>query len=149
MKLEEELKMQFKSPYDKAMLNIIFTGAWMSESFNQFLKPFGLSSQQFNVLRILRGQKGKPAPLYLIQERMVHRSSNATRLVDKLLLKGLVQREQDESNRRKIEITITQKALKLLDQIEEKHKYFRQSLHDKINKKEAELLAKLLDKIRE
>jgi len=148
MKLEDELKMQFKSPFDKAVLNIIFTGAWLSENFNQFLKPFGVSSPQFNVLRILRGQKGNPIPLYSIRERMVHHSSNATRLVDKLLLKGLVQREQNESNRRKIELTITQKGLKLLDEIEENHRGYRQKLHDMLNKNEAESLSDILDKIR-
>ena len=104
MKLEDELKMRFKTPHDRALLSTVFTGVWLTDRFNRFLKQFGLSEQQFNVLRILRGQKGKPANLFLIQERMVHRMSNATRLVEKLRQKALVERVVCEEDRRKVEI---------------------------------------------
>jgi len=149
MKLEQELKMDFKSRHEKAMLNIIFTGVWLTNNLSTHLKPSGISHQQFNVLRILRGQKGNPVNLYLIQERMVHRSSNTTRLVQKLLDKGLVNRLQDENNRRKIEITITQKGVELLDDFELIHEKYRNTIHKKMNAKEAGFLAEILDKLRE
>jgi DNA-binding MarR family transcriptional regulator len=148
MKLEDELKMKFASAKARAGLNVIFTGAWLSERFNQLLKPFGISEQQYNVLRILRGQKGKPANLFTIQERMVHRMSNATRLVEKLRLKGYVERQICEENRRKIEVTITQKGLDLIDEIEPKAVVSNKKLHSRMTKQEAELLGDVLDRIR-
>ena len=148
MKLEEELKMKFKSPAQRAGLNVIFTGAWMSERFNRLLKPFGISEQQFNVLRILRGQKGQPANLYTIQERMVHRMSNATRLVEKLRSKGYVERQICEENRRKIEVTITQKGMELLESIEPIAKASNREVHGRLTKEEAQTLGDLLDKMR-
>ena len=148
MKLEDELQMRFKTPHDRALLSIIFTGAWLTGRFNRFLKPFGLSEQQFNVLRILRGQKGKPANLFLVQERMVHRMSNATRLVEKLRQKGLVERVVCEENRRKVEITITNKGRKLLSRIDEAHREYAGELGTGLTKKEAGLLGDLLEKVR-
>ncbi|MDX5435995.1 MAG: MarR family transcriptional regulator, partial [Pontibacter sp.] len=96
----------------------MFTGEWLMARVDSLLKPYDISSQQYNVLRILRGQQGKPLNLYAIQERMLNRMSNATRLVEKLRLKGLVTREQCEANRRKVEITITNKGLQLLDKLD-------------------------------
>lgn len=82
------------------------------------LKPFGISLQQFNVLRILRGRKGIPSNLQTIQKRMIHKMSNTTRLVDKLIDKKLVSRKVCRDNRRKIEISITQEGLDLLSQLD-------------------------------
>lgn len=149
MKLEEELKMsKFPSPYHRASLNTIFTGAWLMERFNAVLKPFGISEQQYNVLRILRGQKGQPANLFTIQERMVHRMSNATRLVEKLRLKGFVERCTCEENRRKIEITITKAGLELLQKIEPQAKAHYKNITGNLTEKEAETVGRLLDKMR-
>lgn len=102
------------------------------ESLAIKFKSFDLSAEQFNVLRILRGQQGKPANMCLIQERMISKTSNTTRLVDKLLAKGLVTRTVCEENRRKIEVCITAKGLELLEQID-----------PILAQKEAELLSKL------
>jgi len=104
----------------KTVLNILYTQNTIADKFNELLKPFDISTEQFNVLRILRGQKGKPANMCVIQERMVAKTSNTTRLVDKLLLKNLVTREVCPDNRRKIEVQITQKGLDLLDQLDPK-----------------------------
>ena len=148
MKLEEELKMKFTSPKQRAGLNVIFTGAWLTDRFNRSLKPFGISEQQYNVLRILRGQKGTPANLFTIQERMVHRMSNATRLVEKLRLKGYVEREVCAENRRKIDVTITQKGLGLIEEIEPVAVKNNQDMHKRLTRDEAQTLGDLLDKMR-
>ena len=91
MKIEDAIKSTvIMENSKKAVLNIIYTQNVINEHFNEILKPFDLSGEQFNVLRILRGQKGCPANMCVIQERMLAKTSNTTRLVDKLLLKELV-----------------------------------------------------------
>lgn len=96
------------------VIKILKSGASISENLTHTLKEGGISLPQFNVLRILRGQKGEPANLSTVQERMVNKMSNTTRLVDKLIEKKLVERRICEENRRKIELTITSKGLSLL-----------------------------------
>jgi len=96
------------------VIKILKSGASISENLTHTLKEGGISLPQFNVLRILRGQKGEPANLSTVQERMVNKMSNTTRLVDKLIEKELVERRICEENRRKIELTITSKGLSLL-----------------------------------
>src|SRR5690606_19846011 len=106
-----------------------------------------ISIEQFNVLRILRGQKGKPVNMGTIQERMIAKTSNTTRLVDKLVAKDLVVREVCEINRRKMEVTITDKGLKLLDILDELVESAEHSLTSKLSNEEQEQLIKLLEKI--
>lgn len=115
MNVEQIIKTDKTLPL-KARTLIHFTLVYnkINEQFSVALKPYGISEQQFNVLRILRGQKGKPANLSTINERMVTKMSNTTRLVDKLLIKGLATRNVCELNRRKVEITITQKGKETL-----------------------------------
>jgi len=93
-------------------------GQFMSDEISCALHPYGLSIQQFNVLRILRGCKGRPASLQYITSRMIHKTSNTTRIVDRLLEKNLVDRKPCLENRRKIEISITSKGLSLLTKID-------------------------------
>lgn len=116
----------------KTILNIIYTKNIVSDKFNELLKPFEISEEQYNVLRILRGQKGVPCNMYVIQERMLAKTSNTTRLVDKLLFKGLVNREICTENRRKMEISITQKGLNILsdldDSVEKHERFFSENL---------------------
>lgn len=132
----------------KTVLTILYTQTIISDKFNEVLKPFDLSSEQFNVLRILRGQKGKPANMCLIQERMLAKTSNTTRLVDKLLLKELVTREVCPDNRRKMEVMITAKGLDLLTQIDPKIEAHEDFFASKMTPQELEQLNLLLDKIR-
>jgi DNA-binding MarR family transcriptional regulator len=110
----ESIKKSTMSPAKKAILNILITQNRVMDRFNDILKPFEISSEQFNVLRILRGQKGNPANMCLIQENMIAKTSNTTRLVDKLLIKELVTRKVCSENRRKIDVSITQNGLNLL-----------------------------------
>ncbi len=149
MKIEEVL--QSTVPMDiskKIIMNIIYTQNIISENFNEILKPYDISSEQFNVLRILRGQKGNPANMSLIQERMLAKTSNTTRLVDKLLLKDLVTREVCPNNRRKIEVLITTKGMNLLEELEPKvieHEHF---FSKKLTEDEKLQLNLLLEKYR-
>ena len=110
---------QFKSEQEKTFVNLIHTAAYFESKFNQFIKEFGLSPQQYNVLRILRGQF--PAPILSgdLQKLMLHRMSNATRLVDKLVEKGFVDRVKKEDDKRKYLVSITNPGLDILHQLDE------------------------------
>ena len=98
----------------ETVIQLIATGIWVQDEITSVLKPFDLSIQQFNVLRILRGQKGVPANLSTINERMITKMSNTTRLVDKLIIKNYVERKECPQNRRKVEITIREEGLDVL-----------------------------------
>lgn len=149
MKIEDVIKSTVTlSPGKRIMLNIMHTQNILAENFNELLKPYDLSPEQFNVLRILRGQKGKPANMCVIQERMLARTSNTTRLVDKLLLKGLVTREVCSQNRRKMDISITDKGLKLLNELDPKVEENELKYCNNLNAEELEQLNILLEKYR-
>ncbi|WP_299164684.1 MarR family winged helix-turn-helix transcriptional regulator [uncultured Eudoraea sp.] len=120
MNVEAVIKTDKKIPLrSRTIIHLILIHNKVAESFSQALKPFGISTQQFNVLRILRGQQNKPANLSTINERMVSKMSNTTRLVDKLMKKGFVDRVLCMSNRRKVEITITKEGLKALSDMDD------------------------------
>jgi len=120
MKLEDEIKQSkpFKSDVQKMLLNIAFTSSWLNGLIAEKLKPFGISPAQFNVLRILRGKYPECYCNQDITHRMVDKSSNATRIVDKLVEKQLASRTEDKSDRRLVNITITQNGIDLLEQID-------------------------------
>ena len=111
------------------------------------LKPYGISLQQFNVLRILRGRKGNPANLQTVQKRMIHKMSNTTRLVDKLIEKKLVNRKICEKNRRKIEIFITKKGLEILKQLDTKIQETEAEILKPLSLIEQKTLRALINKI--
>lgn len=149
MKLEEELRTEkFKTEQQRAVLSILFTASWIQERTNECFKSHGISQEQYNVLRILKGQKGKPANLSTVQERMIHRMSNATRLVEKLKQKGYVNRVTCEDNRRKVEITITEKGLDLLEKIDPRLAGTEESLFHALSEHEVREIGLLLDKVR-
>lgn len=150
MRLEEELKTApIKDPYQRMMLNILFTNYWLEDQMSAIMKKYDLSKQQYNVLRILKGQKGNPINLSDIQERMMHKRSNATRLVEKLRKKGLVERVLCEANRRKVEITITQAGLDLLKELTPEIEAKDRDLSKSLSKEEAIQLSDLLERMRE
>lgn len=149
MTIEEIIKSTVNLTVEKKIiLNIMYTLNVIQDNFNDILKPYELSSEQYNVLRILRGQKGIPANMFLIQERMVAKNSNTTRLIDKLLLKKLVTRNVCEFNRRKIEIEITQAGLDLLKILDPKVIQHENSLSSNLTNTEKETLNELLEKYR-
>jgi DNA-binding MarR family transcriptional regulator len=149
MKIEEVLKstIDYNEP-TRAILNIMYTHHIITESFNEIVKNYDISVEQYNVLRILRGQKGTPANMCVIQERMLAKTSNTTRLVDKLLLKELVTRNVCPNNRRKIEVLITEKGLLLLKELEPKLKIHEDSFANNLSTEELQQLNHLLEKYR-
>ena len=149
MSIEDDIKSTVKLKDDqKTMINLLYTSNWLKEKSLVFFKDSDLTSEQYNVLRILRGQKGNPANLSTIQERMLNKMSNTTRLIDKLIKKELVTRHTCESNRRKIEIYITNKGLKLLAELDSIVNANNKELTKNLNTGELETLNKLLDKLR-
>jgi len=149
MSIEDDIKSTVTLQVNqKSVINLVYSSNWLKEKFSTFFKEFDLSSEQYNVLRILRGQKGKPANLYTIQERMLNKMSNTTRLIDKLIKKELVTRQSCETNRRKIEIDITEKGLVLLTKLDPIIDTNNQEITKNLNTNELETLNKLLDKLR-
>jgi DNA-binding MarR family transcriptional regulator len=149
VKIEEEIKQKtFSSPVQKMLLNIYYTSSWFAVQTTRTLKPYRLTLQQYNVMRILRGQQNKPASVGLIQERMLDKSSNASRLIDKLVLKKLVERKTCPSDRRQMEIRITQKGLDILNELDEKLSVNEKNIGTILSPEEALLVSDILDKVR-
>jgi DNA-binding MarR family transcriptional regulator len=149
MKIEEVIKSNVAlKDAKKVILNVMYTQNVVNDKFNEILKPYDLSGEQYNVLRILRGQKGNPANMCIIQERMLAKNSNTTRLIDKLLLKDLVTRNVCPNNRRKIEVLITQKGLDLLTELDPKVDEHEKLFANNLSEDEITLLNTLLEKYR-
>jgi DNA-binding MarR family transcriptional regulator len=149
VKLEDEIKQKsFSSPVQKMLLNVYFTSSWFAVQTTRTLKPYRLTLQQYNVLRILRGQQNKPASVGLIQERMLDKSSNASRLIDKLVLKKLVDRKTCPSDRRQMEIRITQKGLDVLAELDTKLSVNEVEVGKVVSFDEAKVVSDILDKVR-
>ncbi|HRK53633.1 MAG TPA: MarR family transcriptional regulator [Cyclobacteriaceae bacterium] len=148
MGLEEDVKQaKFTNEHQKVMVNILYTSSWLNNRNAAYFKKFNISPEQFNVLRILRGSHPNPMRLADIAERMIEKSSNCTRLVEKLRLKELVDRQLCESNRRQVDISITTKGLKTLSDIDEEYDQWL-SIQNSISKAEAIELNRILDKLR-
>jgi DNA-binding MarR family transcriptional regulator len=148
MILEEEIKqIKFKDEFQKATLNILFTGSWINSVSNRFFKNYGLTPQQFNILRILRGQHPQPVSVQTLMQRMLDKMSNASRLVEKLRKKELVERRECNMDRRKVDVVITNKGLSLLSKIDESSNLMENKFKN-ISVKEAKELNKILDNFR-
>ena len=148
MRLEDEIKTaKFQNPRHKVAVNLIFTCNWLCEYETKRLKLHNLTMQQFNILRILRGQQPQPATVKLLRERMIDKSSDASRIVDKLLGKGLVNRAICREDRRQCDIMITKKGLSLLTEIDKETANYDRFFS---NLPDAELiiLSDLLDRLR-
>lgn len=149
MNLESEIKQTrpFHSDVEKCIVNIIYTNNWINIFQNKVVKDYDISIEQYNVLRILKGQKGAPITINGIIDRMLDKMSNASRLVDKLYSKGLVERKQKESNRRACDVSITQKGEDVLVGIK---KAFDAKIHSKfkMNPDDMSSLNDLLDSFR-
>ncbi|WP_243472663.1 MarR family winged helix-turn-helix transcriptional regulator [Winogradskyella sp. MH6] len=132
----------------KTVLNVSFASNHFKDGILSVLKPHDISIEQFNVLRILRGKNGEPSNLKDIQDRMISKMSNTTRLVDKLILKNLVERFTCEKNRRKVDIYITDGGLKLLELVDPIIEEKENELTNNLSKKELKTLNLLLTKMR-
>ncbi len=149
MKIEDEIKSTVELDIaKKVILNVMYTQNFISDKFSELLKPYDLSGEQYNVLRILRGQKGAPANMCVIQDRMIAKSSNTTRLIDKLLLKELVTRNVCPDNRRKMEVAITEKGMQLLLELDPKVLQHEQLFANNLETQELTQLNALLEKYR-
>jgi len=142
--LSKDIQSTFPNNKVKALLNIIYTANWVNSQQNAFFKPFGISPQQFNILRILRGA-GESLKVQTIKERMIERAPNATRLMDKLCSKQLIERIACPDDRRVVHINITKKGLTLLEDIS---KEMKDDYINNLTEVEAGILSDLLDKIR-
>jgi DNA-binding MarR family transcriptional regulator len=140
--------MNVNTNYLKAIHQIIRTGHWITDRVGQDLKEYGITEPQFNVLRILQGRRGTPIAVQEIQEQMVQRTSNVTRIVDKLLEKGLVERKECPLNRRKMDITITEKGTQELAKMGKKVYRFHGPLAQNLSEKEARELTNLISKLK-
>jgi len=148
MELQHEIKQKkFKSEYEKLIVNILFTSSWLGGLHHQLFKRYGLSHQQYNVLRILRGQHPAAASISLITDRMLDKNSNASRLVDKLLSKKYIERTVSAYDRRQKDICITKKGLALLAEMDPVIGEFVEQFQC-ISVEEAEQLNLLLDRLR-
>lgn len=148
MRIEDEIKQAaFKDDFQKAYINLVFTAGWLQQQQSAFFKEYGLTLPQFNILRILRGQHPKPATVNMLIERMLDKTSNASRIVDKLETKALVTRTVCPSNRRAVDIRITPAGLELLGRLDELMQRQRLGMEN-LTSEEAAQLSHLLDKIR-
>lgn len=151
MSIETDIKQNtpFRTPYQRVMVNLMYTSNWISTNQTQLLKPSGLTPQQYNVLRILRGQYPNPVKVSDITERMLDKMSNASRLVDKLVLKKLVLRTECPSDRRAVDVVITEKGMDLLSKLDIKLDEWDDNQREKLTEEEAIHLSHLLDRLRE
>jgi len=147
MKLEQEISSKFENSYQKAAINIIYTYGWLTNNLKGRLNKYDITLQQFNIMRILRGQYPNPATVNLLKERMLDKMSDASRIVDRLVQKELVTRCTNSQDRRAVDIIISDKGLELLSQLDD-----QMSIVDLVNNnltpEEAAQLSDLLDKFR-
>lgn len=148
MKIEDELKGWFRNDYHKGLINLVYTSNYVNYEFLQFLKDHGLTSQQYNILRILRGFGSEPRSIDFLRERMLDKSSDVSRIVDKLYQKKLLERTESKTDRRQKDLTITKEGLDLLTTMDECERQV-DTLLNNLSETEIADLNNLLDKIRE
>jgi len=147
MGIEKDINQQkFRNEYQKAGINLIYTFNWVSEKMKVFFEDHGITSQQFNILRILRGAH-KPLSTLQIRERMLDKMSDTSRIVDRLVVKSLVKKNVCKSDRRLVDITITKKGEKLLEELDQRNEHMDAVLNN-LSEEDAKTLNQLLDKIR-
>lgn len=148
MKLEQEISQShFRNEYHKAYVNILYTSNWIYAFQDKILKPLNITPQQFNILRILRGRHPQPATIKLLKERMLDKMSDTSRIVEKLRIKGLVDRKINPENRREVDVNITQKGLDTLTKLDHSNEAMDEFLSE-LGESEIKLLNDLLDKMR-
>ncbi|MFN5879615.1 MAG: MarR family winged helix-turn-helix transcriptional regulator [Flavobacteriales bacterium] len=147
MKIEDAIHSTFSSPQLKAIVNIRYTSNFLGHYQNSFMVQYDLSMPQFNILRILRGAKGD-INVNKVKERMIEKSPNTTRLMDKLIDKGLIERTRCAEDRRVVYVKITKHGLDLLSEIDN-HMDVNTLIKAELTDEEANQLSGLLDKVRE
>lgn len=149
MKIEDEIKGRFRNEYHKGFINLVYTVKQLSYQFLQFLKKHGLTEPQYNILRVIRGERSKTyVSIGYLKERMLDKSSDVSRIVDRLFEKDYVDRKENSFDRRQKEISISKKGLVLLSEMDECEKKV-DSLLKNLSLHEITELNRLLDKIRD
>ena len=149
MSIEKEIQQsKFRSAYQKASINLIYTLGWMRDKTKCFFESEDITPQQFNILRILRGSFPQPLSTLQIRERMLEKMSDTSRIVDRLITKGLVKKVTCKSDRRLVDVIITDKGKKLLERLDLKQNEMDNVLGN-LTEQEAQMLSALLDKIRD
>ena len=150
MSIETDIKQKkFRSAYQRLSINLTYTSNWLGYKQLELFKEHDITSQQFNVLRILRGQQSNAIKVTEIAERMLDKNSNTSRLIDKLLAKNLAERTSCPSDRRAVDVIITQEGLGLLSKMDPVLEEWENSLSSVLTQEEADLMSSLLDKMRE
>ena len=145
MKIEDEIKQQkFKNPHQKAVINLLYTTNWMQSRQQDIFKPFNITAQQFNILRILRGQHPNSTSATEIKSRMLDKNSDVSRLLDRLLSKNIITKKTSPSDKRAADINLTEEGLELLRALDKKQHQIDNILT--LTEEEAILLSDLLDK---
>lgn len=144
--LEDHIKTKFKNERQKFLTNLVFTTNWVKNGYNGMLTPFGISGQQFNILRILRGA-GDWVSMNDVKKLMIDKSPHTTRMTNKLLDKQLVKRKRSENDRRVVFVSITEEGLKMLAELDTVSNDHMKYLEN-ISLEEAELVNSVLDKLR-
>ncbi|MEO8886676.1 MAG: MarR family transcriptional regulator [Mucilaginibacter sp.] len=148
MRIEEEIQStKFEDNYHKVVINIAYTEGWLNNLIRPYFEKYNLTNQQFNILRILRGQYPKPATVNLLKERMVDKMSDASRIVDRLVQKELVSRCTNVKDRRAVDVRISEKGLDILAKMDGEFKT-KDFLNTALTPEEAATLSDLLDKLR-
>jgi DNA-binding MarR family transcriptional regulator len=147
MSLEKDINQpKFRNDYQKALVNIVYTYNWMTEQLKQVFEKEGLTMQQFNILRILRGNNG-PLSTLQIRERMLDKMSDTSRIVDRLIIKGFAKKSICKTDKRLVDVFITDKGKKILSKLD-KTEDKMDHIIDSISEAEAKTLNKILDKLR-
>ena len=148
MSLEKDINQaRFRNEHQKSIINLIYTYNWVNEKMKAFFEKFDITSQQFNILRILRGA-GKPLSTLQIRQRMLDKMSDTSRIVDRLIVKGLVKKITCKLDKRLVDISITDKGKKLLEKAD-KYETEMDAVFGSLSEAEVKTLNKLLDKIRQ
>ena len=148
MGIEQEIQSsKFEDNYHKVVINISYTSGWLNNFLRCHFEKHNLTQQQFNILRILRGQYPKPATVNLLKERMIDKMSDASRIVDRLVQKGLVSRCTNNKDRRAVDIRISDTGLDILNKMDTEFRT-KDYLKNNLTEEEAGKLSELLDKLR-
>lgn len=148
MGIEKDIQQQkFRNEYQKAVVNLIYTSNWMRERTSGIIEAEGITPQQFNILRILRGSHPMPLSTLQIRERMLDKMSDTSRIVDRLIAKGLVKKYICKKDRRLVDVIISEKGMKMLERLDKRQDEM-DAIMGNLTEKEASSLSKLLDKIR-
>ena len=147
MRIEDEIKqVKFRNPHQKAVINLIFTASWLEGRHQDFFKEYGLTMQQFNILRILKGQHPKFISGTEIKARMLDKNSDVSRLLDRLAAKGLINKQACPSDKRATDVSITTAGLDILNEMDKRQKDLDMVI--RLTEQEADQLSNLLDRAR-